>query len=130
MKYKTSTKTQQTSKKLDLEGLYNNIATKLWADSRPPYVPSEGLATKVKKQEKDKRKREKERKLIRCKGYKCSLGNVERDRESTRRGFASRIREIAQVGIFRQEIRRKGTKNIVILINYNNNNIIQYNLEK
>lgn len=47
LKYKTSTKTQQTAAKLDLEGLYNNIATKLWADSRPPYVPPEGLATKV-----------------------------------------------------------------------------------
>lgn len=46
LKYKTSTKTQQTSAKLDLEGLYNNIATKLWADSRPPFVPSEGLSTK------------------------------------------------------------------------------------
>lgn len=46
LKYKTSTKTQQTASKLDLEGLYNNISTKLWADSRPPYVPAEGLATK------------------------------------------------------------------------------------
>lgn len=46
LKYKSSTKTQQTSAKLDLEGSYNNIATKLWADSRPPFVPTEGLSTK------------------------------------------------------------------------------------
>jgi hypothetical protein len=47
LKYKAQTKTTQTSVKFDVEGLFNNIGTKLWADSRPPYVPPEGLSTKV-----------------------------------------------------------------------------------
>jgi hypothetical protein len=47
LKYKHTAKAIQAKNKANIEGQLNNISTKLWSDSRPPYDPPEGLRPSV-----------------------------------------------------------------------------------
>ena len=76
LKYKHTVKANQTKMKAHIEGQLNNIATKLWSDSRPPFEPTDGL------------------RLYQINEYWEKLNKAEREKEMALRGELERLNKL------------------------------------